>query len=85
MLQGSYAQLDAAAKLNMAGVAHTPVLYDLLNAEIGFVEDSMCNLTPGPDLLIMYAITQQRLLCLKDLKVFFEQIKRETTPQIEPE
>ncbi len=85
MFQHSYREIDAAEKLGVATIAHTPILYTLIDIEIALVVDALCNLTPGNQLDLMYAVTQQRLIALRDLKDFFEQVKEETTPQHEPE
>ena len=85
MLQHSYREIDAAEKLSVATIAHTLILYKLIDIEIELVVDALCNLTPGDQLDLMYAVTQQRLIALRDLKDFFNGIKEETTPQHEPE
>lgn len=85
MLQHSYREIDDAEKLVLGQISHTQVLYHMLDIEIALVVDALCNLTPGDQLDLMYAITQQRLIALRDLKDFFNEVKEQTTPQPEPE
>ncbi len=83
MLQGSYSQLDGVGKLSIQATSQSSVLLGLIETEIGYVKEALCNLTPGPDLTLEYAISQQRLLCLFDLKDFFERVRKESMPQLE--
>lgn len=85
MLQGSYAELSAAEKLQLAEVAQNPCLDMLIQIEIKLVQSTLCDMTPGPDLVLHYAVAQQRLISLKDLQYFFNLVREETTPQPEPE
>lgn len=81
MLQDSYNVLDGAMKLGLTGVADNAVLHNLIEAEISDVREQLCNLTPGQGLDLPYAIMQQRLISLKDLKAFFKQVREDLTPQ----
>lgn len=85
MLQGSYAVLDSVSKLSIQATAQSSVLISMIETEIQYVKDSLCNMTPGPDLLVQYAVTQQRLISLQDLQDFFKRIRKEVIPQNEEE
>lgn len=51
------------------------ILINLIDIEIKAVKESLCNQAIGPDLIIQYAITQQRLVCLQDLQKFFKTLQ----------
>ncbi len=55
------------------------ILRALAEKELEAVEVSLCSLTPGPDLNLEYAITQQRRICLIDLIQFFKTLIEEHT------
>lgn len=85
MLRVSYEELDAAEKLGLISIANNDTLYMLIDIEIGMVKAELCALTPGLGLDIPYAIIQQRLISLQDLKAFFNHVRKETTPQSDTE
>lgn len=76
MLQLSYNV--ASPELQLVLLKDPEILYvllELIKKEIKAVEIDMCNLTPGPDLTLQYAITQQRRICLTDLEAFFRTLQ----------
>ncbi len=85
MLQASYDELDPVSKLSIQATSQSSVLMDLIETEIKFVEESLCNLEIGAQLVIMYAVGQQRLICLRDLRDFFNRVREESMPQPETE
>ncbi len=81
MLHDSYGELDAADKIQLIAVVNNLILYRLIDCEIRSVRDQMCGLVIEPGFEIKYAIAQQRLISLQDLRLFLERVKEETTPQ----
>jgi len=87
MLQDQYKELDAADKIGLIDVAHNDILHRLIDQEIGAVKEQLCTLTPSGVLVVEYAITQQRLISLQDLRDFLKRVRQaiDTTPQPEAE
>ena len=85
MLQNQYDALDTAEKLGLFDVCQSATLYELLAKEIKAVKEELCRLSPSPSLTLEYAIIQQRLLSLEDLEDFLKRVRKDITPQPEPE
>lgn len=81
MLQLSYEDLTAAEKIELMPVVTSGLLYQLIDLEIDVVKANLCCLTVNPNLPLEYAIAQQRLISLQDLKEFFKRVKQEIMPQ----
>ncbi len=80
MLRHSYEELDSANRIMLVQDSTSLViLQTLATAELKSVEESLCSLSPGPNLNVEYAITQQRRICLVDLIEFFKTLIEEST------
>ena len=80
MLKLSYDVLDRNEQLILIqNLEPLLILQALAEKELKSVEVDLYSLTPGPDLNLQYAITQQRRICLLDLVEFFKTLIEETT------
>lgn len=77
MFSYGYDKLTDAERLSIYTTPLGVVLMNLIDEEIAIVKDKLCSLSIGPDLILEYTITQQRLIALQDLKEFFEQVQKD--------
>lgn len=76
MLQSSYDELQTEFKIIVSGdMSVLLILQKLTETELAIVETDLCNLSISPELVLQYAITQQRYVCLKDLREFFRTLQ----------
>lgn len=80
MLKLSYDVSDRSTQLVLTQNSEPlVVLQALAERELKLIDVDLCSLTPGPDLNLQYAITQQRRICLVDLIEFFKTLIKEST------
>lgn len=85
MLKDSYANLSGAEKLGLLEVVNSSILIQLIDMEVENVKHQLIHCVPGPGMELEYAIVQQRLISLGDLKNFFKSVKSELMPQTNTE
>lgn len=78
MFSYGYSQLGDIDKLSLAATASSEVLMRLIDTEIETVKIQLCSITISVNLITEYTIVQQRLIALKDLKEFLEQVQKDT-------
>lgn len=81
MLQQVYDNLDAAAKISLTDVVNNHILLQLIDIELNNVRDQLLTCTPRAGMEVEYAVIQQRLISLGDLKLFLKTVREELTPQ----
>lgn len=85
MLQPKYEELSETDKIGLLDVVNNATLYELLDSQIKVVAEELCNLSQSGTLAIEYAIIQQRLISLRDLRDFFKRVRIDTSPHLKLE